>query len=126
MNVLFSNKLQRKLGSSAITSIAVHPGFVVSGLDRNKPPLLANFMLWMRKQIARNTDEGAVTQVTAATLPELSNAGGQYLEDRCIQNLCKACLFCNAEGGVQPKAPTLSIEKQDWLWTTSSAIVGLD
>jgi len=125
MNIMFSNKLQRKLGPSAITSIAIHPGLVVSGLDSNLPPPFADFMLWLRKQIARNTDDGAVTQVTAATLPELSNAGGQYLEDRCIENLCKSCVFCNADGGVQPKNPALSIETQDWLWTTSSAIVGL-
>lgn len=126
MNVLFSNALHRRYGGKGLTSLAIHPGFVVSEIDRNLPPFLASLMMRVRKAIARPEFEGAVTQVTAATLPELGGAGGQYLEDRCIMGLCHDCFFCAPEGGVVPNSEATSIQKQEWLWATSSAIVGLD
>jgi len=125
MNVMFSNKLHRVVGHSGVTSVSVHPGYVVSALDQHLPPPLDKLASWFRKKVARSAEDGAITQVTAATLPELNTAGGQYLEDRCISSLCTSCILCEPTGGVRPKSEATNVDMQDWLWDTSSAIVGM-
>ena len=128
MNVLVSAKMHELHQRDGITSIAIHPGFVVSALDQNLPPPLDKVMPWVRTKIARSTDDGATTQVTAATLPELAGAGGLYLEDRCIMSLCKGCVWCydaQQGGGVVPSTQALSAAKRDWMWDTAAAITGL-
>ena len=72
MQVVFSNTIQRREfeqhPASRVSSVAVHPGFVCSDLDR-EGGLLGRFVKFIRKHFARPTADGAVTQVTAATLP---------------------------------------------------------
>eukprot|EP00947_MAST-08B_sp_MAST-8B-sp1_P006184 g6184.t1 len=144
MNVLFSNALSRRLHSTGeakarreakkegVVSVAVHPGFVVSDLDRDLPAGVRQVMTAVRRAVARSTAQGAVTQIAAATRPDLAQAlnnrpEGVYLEDRCIMDGCKDCLFCEPEkgGGVEPHETARDVAAQDWLWETSSMIVGL-
>merc|ERR1719247_4039848 len=122
MNVVFSNALSRRFLDGALTSAAVHPGFVVSGLDRTLPPAVERVMGLIRCAMGRTTASGAVTQVTVATSPALDPPPeGAYYEDRCISGGCRACLFCRADGrsGVRPAAAATDRETQDWLWNTS-------
>jgi NAD(P)-dependent dehydrogenase (short-subunit alcohol dehydrogenase family) len=132
MNVVFSNALESRLRLagglySKITSVAIHPGFVVSELDRGLPKV-QHFMRKLRDLIARPTVDGAIAQVTAATLPSLiSRGGGLYFEDHCIMSECSQCMLCtlNPAGGVMPHSSATNQTDQDWLWNTSSEIVGL-
>jgi NAD(P)-dependent dehydrogenase (short-subunit alcohol dehydrogenase family) len=135
MNVIFSNALDsrfRSLGVTSnpyagVTSVSIHPGFVMSELDRGIPAM-QSVVKKVRELIARPTIDGAITQVTLATLPSLlSEGGGLYYEDHCMPSGCRSCLLCtlNPRGGVQPHSSATSTEEQDWLWNTSSEIVGL-
>jgi NAD(P)-dependent dehydrogenase (short-subunit alcohol dehydrogenase family) len=134
MNVVFSNTLDRYLRQTPdnyykqVSSVSIHPGFVVSELDRGLPEMLQFIIKNIRALIARPTIDGAVTQVAAATKDSIiARGGGLYYEDQCIMSDCTACGFCevNVKGGVVPHASALDEAEQDWLWKTSSEIVGL-
>jgi hypothetical protein len=134
MNVVFSNAMDRLLRSSAeyahVTSVAVHPGYVISDIDRGSSATKEAIMRFLRELFARPSEEGAVAQVAAASQPEiLSLGGGLYFEDHCISNGCKSCLICSLHvergAGVKPHKHALDEAMQDWLWNTSSDIVGL-
>jgi NAD(P)-dependent dehydrogenase (short-subunit alcohol dehydrogenase family) len=136
MNAVFSNSLDRFFRQegneqySGISSVSIHPGFVVSDLDRGLPSHMEVILRTIRSLVARPTIDGAVTQVTAATHPQLlAHGGGLYFEDQCIMSHCTSCLLCSIDKkrgvGVIPHGSATSFEDQDWLWDTSSAIVGL-
>lgn len=122
MQVTLSNALDRrqKVLGKRVSSVAVHPGFVVSAIDRSLPPTLRKIVSKLRQLLVRSAEEGAVTTVTAATLPSLLGHGGIYLEDWCIMEECDA-----ENGGVAPHASAQSPVEQEWLWRTSSEIVGI-
>ncbi len=77
-NVLFSNKLARRLAGTGVTSAAVNPGRVASNIWTRVPwpirPLLKLTML--------STADGARSTVHAATHPDA--ATGSYLDRRGI------------------------------------------
>lgn len=133
MNVVFSNGLQRKLAASPqhsqLTSVSVHPGLVVSELDRESE--FAPYIKLLREMIARPTIDGAIAQVTVATLPDfIQLGGGLYFEDHCIMNRCTKSVLSlifplYPKGGLTPHSTALNMTEQDWLWDTSSDIVGL-
>jgi NAD(P)-dependent dehydrogenase (short-subunit alcohol dehydrogenase family) len=135
MNVIFSNALQDKLTRSQLpqfahlTSVSVHPGLVLSELDRGLS--FGSYLKQVREVIARPTADGAVAQVTIATLPEIiKRGGGLYYEDHCIMSQCTESVlsFINPvyeRGGVTPHSAALNSTEQEWLWNTSSEIVGL-
>lgn len=133
MNVVFSNALDRHIKQSnlldhhPVSSVSIHPGFVLSDIDRGSSiePLMRAF----RTLVARPTRDGAITQVTAATSPKvISVGGGLYFEDHCIMSGCTQCLFCSLGPngvGVKPHRSATDLDDQEWLWNTSSVIVGL-
>jgi NAD(P)-dependent dehydrogenase (short-subunit alcohol dehydrogenase family) len=134
MNIVFSNTLDRYIKEDArkrysqITSVSIHPGFVVSELDRGIPQF-QQVVKFIREMIARPTSDGAITQVTAATNPKtIALGGGLYFEDHCIMNDCSKCLLCTiapSGAGVAPLELANNHTEQDWLWSTSSKLVGL-
>jgi NAD(P)-dependent dehydrogenase (short-subunit alcohol dehydrogenase family) len=133
MNVIFSNGFQRRIAGdpqySQLTSVSVHPGLVVSDLDRESE--LAPYFKRLREMIARPTIDGAIAQVTVATLPEIIQlGGGLYFEDHCIMNHCTESILSfllpvYVKGGLTPHNAALNVTEQDWLWNTSSDILGL-
>ena len=64
MQVAFSNALDRQEGTlgSGVSSIAIHPGFVVSDIDRESG-FVGPALKFVRSLVARDTMSGAVTQV---------------------------------------------------------------
>lgn len=123
MQVAFSNYYQKMFGDKGVTSIAIHPGYVMSDLDGNMPLYVEPALRWFREVSARPTLDGAITQVTAATSREITaNYGGTYLQDMCMATLCKS----GGVPGVTPLGQALDEKKQRWLWETSSQIVGLE
>lgn len=130
MNVVFSNALQERVSKlpeySQLTSVSIHPGFVISELDRGIN--VEKYLKQLHQLVARKTSDGAITQVTAATLPEIIEyGGGLYFEDHCIMSNCQKSLLASVypRGGVTPLSVALNTSEQDWLWETSSKIVGL-
>jgi hypothetical protein len=106
------NTIAAKLFDARLEKIrvnSVHPGLVVSELDRDTAWPLNVLGPWLRKMIARSTHDGAIAQVTVATHPKLKGVGGRYFEDRCINSLCQSCLFCDSANppGVVPNAQAL-------------------
>ena len=81
-NILFSNELARRLRGSGVSSNALHPGAVASGIGSNNwgragkviPRLIAPFM--------RTPERGADTAVWLAASPEADGITGRYFKDR--------------------------------------------
>jgi NAD(P)-dependent dehydrogenase (short-subunit alcohol dehydrogenase family) len=140
LQVVFSNKLDRLEGAAAsgVRSISIHPGFVWSDIDRTGGAM-GEVAKALRERVGRSTEQGAVTQITAATLPHPGWAGerwgtrGVYLHDCCINVDCTgeyrfAAPFCHAPapgGGTLPHPVADDFDEQDWLWATSARLVGL-
>ncbi|KAF9486202.1 NAD(P)-binding protein [Pholiota conissans] len=81
-NTLFANTLARRLSSSGIITLSLHPGFVDTSISTNVsfPRLTKLFM----SVVARAPDEGAWTSCFAAASPivrkEADKYNGSYLE----------------------------------------------
>ncbi len=73
-NLLFSAELARRLRGTGVTTYAVHPGVVASGLWRRLPaPVRGTAKLFMI-----SNEKGARTSVYCVTRPELASETGLY------------------------------------------------
>jgi NAD(P)-dependent dehydrogenase (short-subunit alcohol dehydrogenase family) len=82
-NLLFAKQLAKRLKAqgSAVTANAIHPGVIMSGLQRNMPAI-QRFGMAIAAPIGFKTiAEGAATQVYVATRPELAGVSGEYFAD---------------------------------------------
>jgi retinol dehydrogenase-12 len=78
MNVLHAKELARRLEGTRMTTYALHPGGVASGIWRSvRQPLR-----WLIMQFLITNEEGARTQLYCATAPELASQTGRYY-DKC-------------------------------------------
>ena len=85
-NALFALALHLRHGSQGVTSNAVHPGGIMTGLQKFLPHEEMNAMGWLKPDgtpldIFKSPAQGASTSIWAATAPELAGHGGLYLED---------------------------------------------
>lgn len=79
MNVLFTNELARRLGSS-VTANSLHPGFVATNFGRSNRGILG--LLWSAIDLAAISPErGAQTSIYLASSPEVAGVSGEYFED---------------------------------------------
>ncbi len=76
-NVLFIEELARREAGSAVTTYALHPGFIASNIWRRVPWPLESVM----KAFMRSPEDGARTSIWCATAPELSGVSGRYYVD---------------------------------------------
>jgi len=88
-NVLFAVGMTRRFASDGIYTNAVHPGGIMTGLQKYVPQEEQVKMGWItgaRVKTSRfkSTEQGAATSTWAAVAPELGNVGGRYLEDCTI------------------------------------------
>jgi NAD(P)-dependent dehydrogenase (short-subunit alcohol dehydrogenase family) len=78
-NLLFAKELSRRFDGTKRTANAVHPGVIATNLGRHLNPL-ATAALWVaRPLVLKTVEQGAATQVYAATHPSLHDVTGQYL-----------------------------------------------
>lgn len=121
MNVMAAISFAERFGKdNKITFNSVHPGFVVSAIDRNMPAFFAAVVLRLRKLIGRDTRQGSMAQVTVATHPKLEGVTGKFFSDGCMNSLCIDCFYCDSNGpGVKPNSDALNKESRDWLWDVS-------
>lgn len=119
MQILFSNELQKRIDSKfndskpheKVLSLAVHPGFVSTTFGVDDERWLQYFVVLLRPLLARDTVQGAITQIFAATCTSSDIVGGQYLENGRIS---KASNVAHSEDDAK------------WLWETSSTLVGME
>ena len=90
-NALMALGLHLKYGTQGITANAVHPGGIMTGLQKFLPLEEMRALGWLKADdtpldIFKSTEQGAATSVWAATAHALKGLGGLYLED-CNQGL---------------------------------------
>jgi NAD(P)-dependent dehydrogenase (short-subunit alcohol dehydrogenase family) len=119
-NVLFAVALERRLGARGVHANALHPGGIITELGRH---LTDEDRALLQKRTAgmryKSVEEGAATQVFAATAPELEGRGGLYLEDCHVAAVSDAP---DALSGVLPYA--LDAQNAERLWEVSEQLVG--
>jgi NAD(P)-dependent dehydrogenase (short-subunit alcohol dehydrogenase family) len=79
-DLMFSLELDRRLraASSAVTSVAAHPGYAATNLQTAAPPLADRLLMTFTNLImAQSAEMGALPTLYAATYPDL--AGGSYV-----------------------------------------------
>jgi NAD(P)-dependent dehydrogenase (short-subunit alcohol dehydrogenase family) len=119
-NVLFAVALERRLGTHGVHTNALHPGGIHTELGRH---LTEEDLAFLQKRTAgmryKSVEEGAATQVFAATAPELEGRGGLYLEDCHVAAVNDAP---DALSGVMSYA--LDPQSAERLWEVSEKLVG--
>jgi NAD(P)-dependent dehydrogenase (short-subunit alcohol dehydrogenase family) len=76
-NLLFTYELARRLAGTGITTNAVHPGFVATGLGHNNRGLYA-LCIRIAQCTALSPAQGAETLIYLATSPEVEGITGTY------------------------------------------------
>lgn len=74
LNVLYARELARRLEGSNVTTYAVHPGVVATGIWRKIPPPFST----IAKRFMLSVEDGAQTQLRCASDPELASESGGY------------------------------------------------
>jgi len=97
-NVLFSVGLNARYADQGVTANAVHPGGIMTGLQKDLSREEMEAMGWFDddgnvREGFKTVEGGASTAVWAATSPLLEGAGGLYLED------------CNVAAPARPELP---------------------
>jgi NAD(P)-dependent dehydrogenase (short-subunit alcohol dehydrogenase family) len=118
-NVLFAVELDR-LG---VKAFALHPGAILTPLQRHIPVEEQREMGWMDAEgnppeYFKNTEQGAATQTWAATSPQLDALGGVYLED------CEVAEVSTEGPGVRPHA--IDPDEARRLWAYSAELTGVN
>ena len=124
-NVLFARELQRRLGAAGIedcTSVAVHPGYADTSLQRRGPEKDGSTLrLWMMKAanalVAQSAQAGAWPMLYAATAPEIE--GGEYVGPTGLLNLR------GPPGIQQPSELARDDTLAERLWEVSSELTGV-
>jgi len=85
-NALFATELNRRYADQGVTANAVHPGGIMTGLQKHMPEGEAQRRGWIDENGVPNPAfktpaQGAGTSIWAATAPELDGVGGLFLED---------------------------------------------
>ncbi|MCR6484455.1 SDR family NAD(P)-dependent oxidoreductase [Amycolatopsis sp. OK19-0408] len=125
-NVLFAVHLDRLARDRGVRAFALHPGRIMTDLVRylDREELRAAGMLDASGQVTgevKTPEQGAATQVWAATSPQLDGLGGGYLED------CDIAEPAPADGGrVGVKDYAIDPALAERLWTVSAELTGVN
>ena len=124
-NALFAVGLDSRGQRSGVRAFAVHPGGIMTDLQRFMPDEEKRAMGWIDEQGRvderfKTTEQGAATSVWCATSPQLAGMGGVYCEDCDIAAIAEP----TAPGfaGVRPWA--IDPAAADALWTLSEKLTG--
>ena len=80
-NALFSLELGRLLMGTRITSNALHPGLINTGIVRNLNGVMQFAFGILTALSGKTVEEGAATSCFVATSPSLGSTSGKYFED---------------------------------------------
>jgi NAD(P)-dependent dehydrogenase (short-subunit alcohol dehydrogenase family) len=123
-NVLFAVELDRLGARSGVRAFGLYPGGILTPLQRHLPTEEMVALGWIDEhgrplQEFKTPEQGAATQVWAATSPRLDGMGGVYLEDCEI-----AEVTTGSDPGVRPYA--IDPEQARRLWAMSAELTGVD
>jgi NAD(P)-dependent dehydrogenase (short-subunit alcohol dehydrogenase family) len=121
-NIWHATELDRRAGADGVRGFALHPGAIITELGRHlKPEDIETLRARAGSGQLRwkKPEQGAATQVWAATAPELEGRGGLYLED-C--HVAGPQAEANGPTGYAPWA--YDREGAAKLWTISEKLVG--
>lgn len=109
-NALFAFALADRLRATRVTVNVLHPGVILTNLDRAGSALgrlRARLMAWSNPRL-KSIAAGSATQVYLATAPALARVSGQYFED------------CNPVVPDEPRLADSALRAR--LWTTSESL----
>ncbi|MEV0383074.1 SDR family NAD(P)-dependent oxidoreductase [Nonomuraea sp. NPDC050643] len=125
-NVLFAVHLDRLAQDAGVRAFALHPGGILTPLQRHLPKEEMVAAGWIDDEgnallDFKTPEQGAATQVWAATSPQLAGMGGVYCEDCDIAE-------STSEQGMGPgvRAHAVDPEQAARLWTLSARLTGVD
>jgi NAD(P)-dependent dehydrogenase (short-subunit alcohol dehydrogenase family) len=122
-NILFAVGMTQRFSADGISTNAVHPGGIMTGLQKYVSREEQMKMGWiddagMLNPRMKTIEQGAATSIWAAVAPELDNVSGRYLEDCTI---AKPWSDDRPMSGV--KSYALDPAKAERLWSVSEEIV---
>ncbi|MFI0943015.1 SDR family NAD(P)-dependent oxidoreductase [Streptomyces sp. NPDC021020] len=127
-NVLFAVQLDALARDRGVRAFALHPGGILTPLQRHLEKSEMIERGWIDEDgkvlnpgMFKSPQEGAATQVWAATSPQLDGLGGVYLEDCDIAEPARAD---GPRGGVRDYA--VDSEQAARLWALSAELTGVD
>ncbi|MGW7203215.1 SDR family NAD(P)-dependent oxidoreductase [Streptomyces sp. NPDC054837] len=127
-NVLFAVHLDRLGREFGVRAFSLHPGGIFTPLQRHIPKAEMVERGWIDEDGAflnpegfKTPEQGAATQVWAATSPQLEGLGGVYLED-C--DIAEPAVDGDQSSGV--KAWATDPEQAARLWELSSELTGVN
>ncbi|MDX2968073.1 SDR family NAD(P)-dependent oxidoreductase [Kribbella solani] len=124
-NVLFAVQLDALGKDSGVRAYALHPGGILTPLQRHLPKQEMVDLGWidadgnLLSPHFKTPEQGAATQVWAATSPRLDEVGGVFLEDCDV-----AEVSTDDAPGVRPYA--IDPTSADRLWTVSARLTGVN
>lgn len=128
-NVLFAVHLDSLARDAGVRAFALHPGGIITPLQRHLPRQEMVAAGWIDEQGNtlnpagfKTPEQGAATQVWAATSPQLDGLGGVYCEDCDIAELAPDGL--EFTGGVRSYA--VDPEQAARLWALSAELTGVN
>ncbi len=125
-NALFAIGLDARGQGAGVRAFAVHPGGIMTDLQRFMPDEEKRAMGWIDEQGRINerfksTEQGAATSIWCATSPQLDGQGGVYCEDCDIAKLLPP--DAQTFDGVRPWA--IDPQAADGLWALSERMTGV-
>jgi NAD(P)-dependent dehydrogenase (short-subunit alcohol dehydrogenase family) len=132
-NIHFANHISRLYGSQGLHALSLHPGGIMSGLQRyHSPEYLAMMQSYMTGQAGekmmqsfKNVEQGAATTVLAAIGREFEGMDGVYLEDCAVAEVLKDEEVTRALLGKKGVAGWVFDEETERaLWRDSAEMVG--
>jgi len=126
-NALFAVGLDKRGQADGVRAFAVHPGGIMTPLQRHLPKEEMIAAGWMDEdgnvnELFKTPEEGASTSVWAATAPKLDDMGGVYCENCDIAEIADGpdARFAGVSSyAVDPEAA-------DKLWRISADLTGVD
>ena len=123
-NALFALCLNHRYEAQGLTAFSVHPGGIMTDLQRDLDQEEMRAMGWIDEAGALNpvfktVEQGAATTVWAATSPLLDDRGGVYCEDCTIAGPAQEGVFA----GYSPHIRDL--KRAQALWDLSETLTGL-
>ncbi|WP_347107933.1 SDR family NAD(P)-dependent oxidoreductase [Paenarthrobacter sp. S56] len=128
-NALFAVELDRLGQSAGVRAFAVHPGGIMTELQRHLPKEEMVAAGWMDaegnlREGFKTPEQGAATSVWAATSPQLEGKGGVYCEDCDIARPTDPASPLARYQGVDAHAVDRNAARK--LWELSATMTGVD
>lgn len=122
-NILFAKQLNKLHERNGVQAFALHPGIILTNLQRHTPAEELRALGFFKEdgtlvELCKTVEQGAATSVFAALAPELSQHGGEYLEDCAISRGLNV-----GEGYWGMGEHVLDMENAKRLWQLSEQLV---